>query len=378
MRSFRLFNREKLGYVITAAAILLGAFVPALANAASISERSITLSSSSADASGVSYTVNFTAATAAGAFVVDFCSNSPITGATCTAPAGLIVNTATAGTGYTANATTTDVANRVEVTPTTGFAANATISVELTGVHNPTASGTFYARIVTYDTEANAKLYTSTALGTGSQDSGGVALATNNTVGVSGAVLESMTFCVSGTDITGSGCSVGVTAPTLTLGTDPGTGVKSLATGVVNSGDIWTQITTNATGGAVINLKSSATGCGGLINSSKPTDCYITPAATTGTIDPVTQAKFGVMLNTPTGTGTLQAASATYDTTNYRLNYVDSATGVTGTYGDPFLNTAGAPATDMTMKLTFGASALASTPAGNYSADLGLIATGKF
>lgn len=54
------------------------------------------------------------------------------------------------------------------------------------------------------------------------------------------------------------------------------------------------------------------------------------------------------------------------------------ASGVTSTYGDQFLTTSGAPALNKNMTLTFGASAANNTPAGSYSADLSLIATGKF
>jgi hypothetical protein len=61
------------------------------------------------------------------------------------------------------------------------------------------------------------------------------------------------------------------------------------------------------------------------------------------------------------------------------MGYVSGdATGVTSTYGDPILDTAGAPVNNMGMPLTFGASAANDTAAGLYSADLSLIATGKF
>jgi len=381
MISFRLLNRQKLGYIITAAAILLGAFVPALANAADVTERSIALSSSSADASAVSYTINFKATTGAGAFVLDFCSNSPISTEACTPAAGLIVKSATASTsGYTANATTANVNNQVEVTATTPFVAADSVSVELTGIHNPTASGTYYARITTYDTEAHALAYTSTVLGTGAKDTGSFAIAINNTVGVSGAVLESMTFCVSGTDITGAGCSAGVTAPTLKLGNDPGTGVVSLNDGTISSGTIYTQLTTNATGGAVVNLKSSAAGCGGLINSSKPDGCYIVPALNNDIV--LHTAAFGVKLGTSSvgGTGTLVPVTGShYNASTYALNYTaGDGSGVTSTYGDPFLTTNGGQVDSKNQDLVFGATVGASTPAGNYSADIGLIATGKF
>ncbi|MDB5160543.1 MAG: hypothetical protein JWO99_806 [Candidatus Saccharibacteria bacterium] len=379
MRSFVLVSRQKVGYVITAAAILLGAFVPALANAADVTERSIALSSSSADASSVNYTVSFKATGAAGAFVLDFCSNSPILNASCTAPGGFDVGTPTTTTsGYTVAKTTAGPANQVVVASTGGISAGDTVTVELTGLHNPTAVGTFYARIVTYDTNTNALLYTSTGSKTGSVDNGGVALSTASTVGVSGAVLESMTFCVSGTAITGAGCSAGVTAPTLRLGEDPGTGVLSLVDGTTSTGTIYTQLSTNATGGAVINLKSSATNCGGLINSSKPSGCYILPVQQLGIIDHT--AGFGVKLGTATGTGAYTAASGSgYNASTYTLNAAtDNTTGVTSAYGDPFLNTGGNTATNLNQPLIFGATVGPSTPAGNYSADIGLIATGKF
>ena len=382
MSSLRLiFNRQSVGYFIAAAAILLAAFIPALAMAADVSERSIELSSSSKGATGVQATVKFKASGAAGAFVLDFCTESPIYGATCTAPSGLVVGTATSTTsGFTAAPLTTPANNKVVITKSSSIAAAENVTVVLTGITNPTAAGTIYARIVTFDTGTNALVYVSAdSTQTGKIDNGGVALSITDSVAVSGAVLESMTFCVSGADITGPNCTGSLTSPALELGTDPGTGVKSLATGVMNDGSIWTQITTNATGGAVINLKSNAIGCGGLVNSSAPTECYIGPGLIGG-FDETTDAKFGVKLNTPTGTGALIAADTTnYNSSNYSMNWVDGdQTGVTSTYGDPFLTTNGLPASNMKMQLTIGASALAGTPAGNYSADIGLIATGKF
>jgi len=389
MSSLRLiFNRQSVGYFIAAAAILLAAFIPALAMAADVSERSIELSSSSKGATAVQATIKFKASGAASAFVVDFCNESPIYGATCTAPTGLVVDTATsATTNFTDTATPTAAAsatahNQRIITKSSTIAAAENVTVVLSGITNPTTTGTIYARIVTFDTKTNAQAYVSAdSTQTGKIDNGGVAIPITDSIGVSGAVLESMTFCVA-SGVIAAGCDVsGLTdpAPTLELGTDPGTGVKSLVAGTINTGDIWTQITTNATGGAVINLKSNATGCGGLINSSNPSACYIGPALKTG-INGSTEAKFGVKLDTPTGTGALIAAgSSGYNASTYALNWAsDNATGVTSTYGDPFLTTNNLPASNMTMKLTFGASAQADTPAGIYAADLGLIATGKF
>lgn len=73
------------------------------------------------------------------------------------------------------------------------------------------------------------------------------------------------------------------------------------------------------------------------------------------------------------------ASGSIYDPSVFKINYAaDQLTGVTSPYGDPVLDTAGAPANNKKTQLTFGASAANNTPAGLYSADFSLIATGKF
>jgi hypothetical protein len=158
-------------------------------------------------------------------------------------------------------------------------------------------------------------------------------------------------------------------------------GVISLNSASVYTGTINTQISTNAVSGAVISLKSSAVGCGGLINSSNTSGCFIKPALQTGIANG--EAKFGVKTaadNVDATNGTVRAVpSSGYNDTTFALNWVTGdATGVTSTYGDPILDTDSKPANNRNMALTFGASASNQTPAGNYSADLSLIATGKF
>lgn len=69
-----------------------------------------------------------------------------------------------------------------------------------------------------------------------------------------------------------------------------------------------------------------------------------------------------------------------YNADTFVLNYnsTDQSTGVTSTYGDPFFSTDGAPVSNQNLQVVFGASVAPNTPAGNYSAGLSLIATGKF
>jgi hypothetical protein len=379
MKFFKNFDRRQ-GYSLRAIGVLIilaiSTLLPAFASAAELTERSIALSSSAAGSTDVTYTVAFTAVQAAGAFVVDFCSNSPVIGDTCTAPTGFDASGATS-TGPTI------VGSTSKFVATDTITAGENVSVAVSGITNPSASGPLYARIVSYDTTTDADAYTSTTppnTGTGALDGGGVAMEINNSIGVSGTVMESMTFCVSGTSIT-TDCGA-TTAPTLKLGQTVGSTV-ALVPSAVSTGTIYTQISTNASSGAVVSLKSDATGCGGLILAGSPTQCYITPATSGGIT--AGQPKFGVETGTVATTGsdpsgTLEPASGSiYNNSSYLLHYVSGdATGVTSTYGDPFLDTAGAPDNNQNMPITFGASVSNSTPAGNYSADLSLIATSKF
>lgn len=377
--------KDRTGNIIVSVALLVGVtapgFISTYVSADQVTSRSIALSSTSADSSGVTYSVDFTAPTAASAFAILFCSNSPLPGVACTAPTGF---DATAAASTTAGFTTvTGSTNNVVVTGTIG--TGATVAVDLTGIHNPTAAGPLYARISTYASTANATAdmaATGTSQGTLGVDNGGVAISITNSIGVSGAVLESLVFCVSGTTITTGDCT-GTTSPVLKLGEAVGSTV-ALVPGTVSTGNLYTLISTNASSGAVVNLKSSTIGCGGLVRVGAA-NCDIGPALQTdinGTTD--TTAKFGVKVNPGTpiagSNGIFQIVPASgYSGSAYALNWASGdTTGVTSTYGDPFLNTGGAPVNGKQMVLTFGANVTNQTPAGLYSANLGLIATGKF
>ncbi|MGI9028332.1 MAG: hypothetical protein ACR2FM_05860, partial [Candidatus Saccharimonadales bacterium] len=74
--------------------LLVASALPALtanrADAAQLVERSITMSSSKTSQAGVTYAVSFkpTTTSVIRGFSVEFCSNSPLIGDTCTAPTG--------------------------------------------------------------------------------------------------------------------------------------------------------------------------------------------------------------------------------------------------------------------------------------------------
>lgn len=361
MSSFRVshinFKKAFMAFAVVVAAIAPG--LTAFVSADQLATRSITLSSAAAGTTGVSYDVNFTAVKAADTITIDFC-DSPVIGTACNGVTGFTAVGAGVSTNTPSFTLGTHTATQVTAT---GTITPGAVHLELEGITNPSTASNVYARITTTN-------------GGSAADEGSVALAFTDKIGVSAAVQESMAFCVSKTAI-GADCS-GVVAPSVQLGEETaGAGSpRALVAGTVSKASIYSQISTNAANGAVVNLKSNATGCGGLLIAGDPGKCYIAPASSG--IDGTT-ALFGVKV-----TGTTQSASGIFQPvggygTDYHMGWVlGDATGVTGTYGDEVLNTNNKPANNQNATLEFGATITNSTPAGLYSADLSLIATGKF
>src|ERR1017187_9683329 len=212
--------------------------LPAVASAGQVSTRSITITSSTPSATGVTYTVSFkpTTSTSVGGIVVDFCGDSPLIGsATCTYPAGFTMGatpsvTITSGIGAGGTWVTTNslqggaaggATQVLQYTNTTAQAVTGGTAVIFTinNVTNTSSTGTFYARILTFDTSAHATAQY-TAVGTARLstfanllDYGGIALSTVTNINITSKVFETLSFCVylSG----GTACT---TAPNLTLG----------------------------------------------------------------------------------------------------------------------------------------------------------------
>jgi len=364
------------------------------------------MSTSASDASNVTYKLTFTPQTtiATGAIVLWFCSDSPLVGVACAAPGGFDLSSAALSSppGSEAIMTTgsdTYVGAGANYLVIKGVALTATTpyTLTITGVHNPTATGSFYGRIETF---TNASTYDAakkaggdtgatpagTADGsfiTNMVDNGSVAESTAQTVGVTAYVLESMTFCTSHSAPT---ANCGATdSPSLTIGEAISGGQTALDTGHVSTGQDYMQLSTNAQGGATVNLKSTATACGGLLLVGG-TGCI--PGQNlfgSGQTVVAGTANFGLKLGTVaavggSSSGTLQPATGShYDTSHY---YIDSdntnATGVTSTYGSKFVDTNALPVNNKNIDFTIGATIGNNTPAGKYSANLNLIATGIF
>jgi len=404
MKSLRFLDRRA-GYSLASVGLLLGmvapAVIPALASAGQLSSRSVEMSSAVPNDTGVKYTLAFTPTTAYGSVIVDFCDESPIIGeSTCTTPTSFSAASATVaqttGSIGTLTTTGTTAGHLVIKGSSTTSAASA---FEISGIHNPSTTGTFYARMYTY--LSNTPDYTDVStLGT-TADEGGAALSTTDTIGVTATVKESMTFCVSGVGSTHSGdaidttngpsgaCGVdgssnatGVYTPNITLG--HGTPL-TLDSSQADSGYDWLQLSTNAANGAVVRLKDTTPdSCGGLERAGA-TSCDITPIGATAAAITGGVASFGMRLSgeqsaphaVATSAATLTSAAPYNNGTNYGFDNTTSGNTVSGTYGSQVVSSAGAVA-NRNILMNFAASAAPTTPAGVYKATLNLIATGTY
>jgi hypothetical protein len=209
------------------------------------------------------------------------------------------------------------------------------------------------------------------------QDAGGVAMSTTNDIGVSATVMESMTFCTAAA--TPAANCVGASAPSLVLGSG-----SPVALGTTTStATAYAELSTNASAGAVVNMKNS-NDCGGLRRVlAGATACDI---AATNTANALADGAgmFGLNVGAAdtslTGaTGTLTALAPYSTPSQYGMTYSGTTgSGVSSVYGDPIFNSGGAPVSNVFVPLTFAANASNVTPAGVYSANMNLIATGTF
>lgn len=386
MKKIQFFDRRAVNMTL-ALAMLLGIIAPALSpvgvSAGLMTSRKIVMSSSAISATDVDYELTFTPETSAasGVVIIEFCDDSPIIGQACGAPTGFDASAASTPSGVTdLSPTTLKVAQAlVAATPVTLTFDNIVNPSYLTTIN---AGEGFYARVYTYADATAANGYTDAdTLGT-YLDAGGIALAITNPIQVSAAVRETMTFCVSKVDPT-QNCT-GTTTPSLVLGHGTPEALDASAT---DTAQAFTQISTNASGGAVVNMKIDNE-CGGLERQGGTNNvCEIGPQVTSSVLAPGAAAKFGLNVGaatnpvgatvTPSGDTTAQAPYSTGS--QYGMDWVSgNATGVGSSYGDTIFTTGGAPVNNKNTPLTFAASVTSTTPAGLYKAVLNLVATGTY
>ncbi len=415
----RLFKKLAWVPVIAFTATLIGSnLVPISASAVGlVSSRSITMSSSVAGPTGIAtYFVSFKPFTTGapgnlGAIDVDFCSNDPIIGDPCTAPPtfSMLSSTVTTPTGFSTStgswgATFNGAKNLVWETnataqTVTGSATAITFSINT--VVNPSTVGSFYARILTFDTQAHGTAYTSGSTpGAGLIDAGGIALSVVQQITINAKVQEQITFCVYTASYDGGGgaCS-GATGNTITLGNT--NGVLFSSTPFV---DIQTKydIQTNASLGASIVF----TGPPPTIPSTTNTIAYNTVdgmgvtagSAYTSVIGNTsshsqfglcTWASFGATTNiTPvapyTGGGNCSTTSQTagtgggggVGTATFGFDTANAANTTTNPYGSQIATaTAGSVAAG---EIAFVGNVAPTAVAGVYTTNLTFIATGTY
>lgn len=176
-------------------------FVPK-ASAAQLQPRSLELSDSSAGGHSITYNVSFAIQTAGtiGSIEIMFCSNSTFIEDPCTPPFGLdaqnaVIASQSMSPGFAKSPSSS--VNDIILERLPAPASPGPVNFRFTNITNPTNTGSYYARIVTYATND----------ATGSPtDSGGVAFAINNSVNVSTEVPPYLAFCT-GTSISGTNCA---------------------------------------------------------------------------------------------------------------------------------------------------------------------------
>jgi hypothetical protein len=183
-----------------------------------------------------------------------------------------------------------------------------------------------------------------------------------------------------------------------------------LDSGNIDTVPIYSQLSTNATHGAVINLRSNPGGggtnstCGGL-SADGGTTCAIPPIGATNSAITAGTAAFGLFVSdgyldaaTALSTGTITAESTYNDGVNVNtaapttLHFgmdnttAEAANGtvpsvytgnVSSTFGTTLAHTT-APTYRVENTYVFGATAALTTPAGIYTANMSMTATGTF
>ncbi len=384
----------------------------------------------------VTYTVGFTVPSAHAnleGIVIDFCNDSPITNTTCTAPTGFNVNEGSIalanGTNITLGGWTVDAntdTNTLILTNATGENISASTAIEFDlgttaaadGITNPTVTGTFYARILTYTSDTFATSYTSTAAGTFIDD-GGVAMAIANHLTLTARVQEVLQFCV-GTDdsSTLSSSGAGATGDDCTdvLGTDLSLGVVDSSsiqrTSDADNGATATNLTgndglfmvrTNASSGAIVYYKAEhvtglSNGGAATLRRGSVDDCGTIASVSNACFnsaggDTVTPAQsaitagtelFGMTLrsksNVTGGATNVLTCDAAYDgdgscSTGAATGYAWSA-GATPTFDT--IATSSGPIDDEIARIEFAATASPTTPTGLYTTTANFVATSTY
>lgn len=394
---------------VLASAGMLPLLASSSAQAAQISDRVLTLSTSVGDATNVTNTFGLTipgAASTVQSMEFQYCT-TPL--GACVAPTGGDVSGATIGTptGLTGWALGTNTANLIQVTRTdaTNVASDTPMTIDFTGITNPTMTApytTFYVRVSAFTDTG----YTTV------RDTGTVAGALTQQLIINGRVQERLEFCVAAIDngqtfASNEDCSNFPTNQTIDIGVidDAGAAESPVANDGFNGANDKlgaAMVDTNAVGGVVISYfpEEDTTGTEQLRNfrvtgstcnavETTVTDQCFQSADAAGTDLTSAGERFGMHVTCVERTASENATAnllnnvAAYQGDNNDATCEDSGETST-TYAWDNTGTATTIASsssvvnDEMLKLRFAARAAATTPTGNYSVTTTYIATATF
>ena len=174
------------------------------ANAANIYNRYIKLSSSLPSATNVQYTAGFVMPSAQllGSIAIEVCDNSPLEIVACNPPAGFSWSGATLASqsgavGFTIDITNSTANKLVLTRLPSPIGANQNQEFVINGVVNPSNTGTYFAKIFSYNsTDATGP----------KNDFGAMAMSINNPISVATEVPPYLYFCTA-INISGFDCS---------------------------------------------------------------------------------------------------------------------------------------------------------------------------
>lgn len=395
--------------------IAIPVFLPAMANAALVTERSITLSSSAPgtattgtageglNGQKAKHTVGFKVATTGnvGSILIQYCT-SPVVAVACTTPTGFNANnlpnasTSLATTGFSAqnfsvdktttnptgcngaSGTTRDNCVLIKRVTTASEAANTAVTIAYGGtasdyITNPTTVNySFYARITTYSDTAF----------TTAVDNGSVAASTAQQITITARVAERLEL------------SVGVGSP---VGTLPAAGTTCAPindAGAINLGDANGVLSTNTAYDAYSFFRVNS-------NTTYGTKIYYSGDTLRNGANVITAMPTAAGAGTASTPGTRQFGLA-FDNTNTNYSFTDLQRIIAGDYdaGNGTINPAGGTArfafetTSLTTPveianstagincdtgaIRYVANVSTNTPAGIYTTTITYIATGTY
>jgi hypothetical protein len=406
--------KSRLSYGSLAVAFILSILAPLMlvesaAAYGQVTTRSVELSNTVVSATSVKYTVGFTTATTGviQGVVVDFCSNDPIIGDSCTAPAGFTVGTTvtSANTGLNPTASASWTPSSVNTGRTFEFVdasgasvtAGAAITFEITGNTNPSTLGSYYARILTFATAGAVTTWNSTANGSatiGVVDAGGVALSTTQSILITSKVQEVITFCVYTSSFDGplNICSA-VSGSSVALGNN--NGVLSTSGPFVDNTTKY-DIQTNALHNVTIRFTAPSPygtlSSGTNVIAATPGTSGMGATGSTAYGSTSGSPQFGLCNWSAGGTTANLVASAPYNDANCHLtsesattsspggdagaNFAFNISNAESTYGDTL--SVEAPGSYAQGEVAFIGNISNTTVAGIYTTTLTFIATGQY